>query len=72
MNGAVSLSGTNPATPTTEGATGRQIGRGSMSKDRRVRSLLWVVLIAAAVVALLIAAPPTRIDAVSWTGWTMA
>ncbi len=72
MDGVVNRSGTNPATPTTDGASVRQIGRVSMSKDRRVRSLVWVVLIAAAVVALLVAAPPTRIDAVTWTGWTTA
>jgi hypothetical protein len=76
MDGMVNGGGTNPAIPASDGAVVRQIGRGAMSgevsKDRRVKSLVWVVLIAAAVVALLIAAPPTRIDAVSWTGWTMA
>ena len=37
MDGAASLDGTNPATLTTEGASVRQIGRVSTSKDRRVR-----------------------------------
>lgn len=68
MHGMVNDGGTNPAIPASGGAPLRQIGRGSMSK----KSLVWVALIAAAVVGVLVAGPPTRVEAVSWTGWTTA
>jgi hypothetical protein len=43
-----------------------------MSKEGRVRRMLWVALIVAAVAGLAIAAPPTQELPVDWTGWTMA
>ncbi len=68
MDVMVNGGGTNPAILTPEGANLRQIGRGSMGKDRRTRKLVRVVLIGAAVTALVVAAPPTRTDTLDWTG----
>lgn len=35
----------------------------------RVRKLLWAGAIAAAIMGLMAAAPPTRTEPVPWTGW---